>query len=159
GIVRGTALVLLGATLGATAAFLLARHVARGFVARRVARHARLAAFDRALAADGFRLVLLLRLSPVVPFSVLNYALGLTQVRLRDFVLASIGMVPGTLLYVWSGKLAGDVARAAAGSVPRDATYWAVLGLGLAATLAAAVLVARSARRALAEVERGDPRP
>lgn len=157
GLVRGTALVLLAATLGAAAAFLVARYLARGYIERRIGT-GRLAAVDRALARDGFRLVLLLRLTPVVPYSLLNYSLGLTGVRFRDFVLASVGMLPGTLLYVYYGKVAGDLAALAGGQpVPRDAAYWATIGVGLAATIAVTVLVTRIARRALREEEARPP--
>ncbi|MCU0621116.1 MAG: TVP38/TMEM64 family protein [Gemmatimonadales bacterium] len=150
GLGPGIAYVLLAATLGATAAFLVARHLARDAVTRRLATQPRFAAVDRAIAREGRRIVLLLRLSPVVPFNLLNYALGLTSVRLRDFVLASIGMLPGTALYVYVGKLAGDLATLAAGQArPHGPAYYAVLALGLAATVLVTVLVTRTARRAL----------
>jgi uncharacterized membrane protein YdjX (TVP38/TMEM64 family) len=153
GLLRGTALVLVCATLGAAAAFLVARYVARGYVERRIGTGP-LASVDRALAQQGFKLVFLLRLTPVVPYSLLNYSLGLTQVSVRDFLLASVGMLPGTLLYVYYGKVIGDVAALAGGAaVPRDAAYWTFLGMGLAATIAVTVLVTRIARQVL-EAER-----
>lgn len=151
GVARGTVLVAAGATLGASAAFLLARYAARDAVARRLARAPRFAALDRAVGEDGRRLVFLLRLSPVFPFGLLNYALGLTRVRFVDYLVASVGMLPGTLLYVYSGKVAGDVAALAAGAAPpRGAAHWLVLALGLAATALVTVRVTRLARRALA---------
>lgn len=157
GLWAGVLWVLLGATLGAAAAFLVARHVARGPVERRAARDPRYQAIARAVAADGRRIVFLLRLSPLVPFSLLNYLLGLTRVRFVDFVVASVGMLPGTLLYVYTGKVAGDVAAATAGRVPpRGAAHYAVLALGLAATALVTVLVTRTARRAL-RTATGDP--
>lgn len=152
GLVRGTAYALLGATLGATAAFLVSRYVVRARVERRVRGDRRFAAIDDAVAARGLRIVLLLRLSPVLPFNLLNYALGVTRVRLADYVAGSAGMLPGTLLYVYYGKLAGDVATAVGGAAPpRGPGYYAVLLLGLAATVAATVVVTRLARRALRE--------
>lgn len=155
GLAEGTALVLVAATLGASAAFLVSRYVARGAVERRLAGNPRLAAIDRAIGEQGWKIVLLLRLSPVFPFNLLNYALGLTRVRFRDFVAASIGMLPGTVLYVYYGKVAGDVARLAGGAeVRRDAGYYAVLGLGLVATVLVTTLVARTASRALEEATR-----
>lgn len=155
GLIRGTALVLLAATLGAAAAFLVARYVARGYVERRIGT-GRLAAVDRALARKGFRLVLLLRLTPVVPYSLLNYSLGLTRVRFRDFLLGSAGMLPGTVLYVYYGKVAGEVAALAGGqAVPHDLKYWIFVAMGLAATIAVSVLVTRTARRALQEESEG----
>ena len=92
----------------------------------------------------------MLRLSPVFPFNLLNYALGLTNVRLRDYVIACVGMMPGTLLYTYYGKLAGDVATIAAGGrAQRGAEYWVVLLVGLVATIVVTTLVTRLARRAL----------
>lgn len=150
GVPRGVAFVLVGATLGATAAFLVSRYVARRAIERRVAGHPRFAAIDTAIGAQGRRLVFLLRLSPVVPFTLLNYALGLTQVRLADFVAGSVGMLPGTLLYVYYGKLAGDLAALAGGAAPpRGPEYYVVLALGLAATIAVTTVVTRLARTAL----------
>lgn len=152
GVVKGTICVLLGATLGAFGAFLIARYVARDWVAQRVLKDARFAAIDRAIAEQGRKVVFLLRLSPVIPFNVLNYALGLTQVRAIDFLVASVGMIPGTLLYVYSGKLASVVVGAAGTTAPpRSTAFYVVLGLGLAATAAVTVLVTRVAKRALAE--------
>src|SRR5262249_32056372 len=116
GLVRGTVYVLIAATLGSAAAFLVSRHLARSAVERRLARNRRFAAIDRAVEAEGRRIVLLLRLSPAFPFTLLNYALGLTRVRFADFVIASVGMLPGTVLYVYCGKLAGDVAAFAGGA-------------------------------------------
>ncbi len=150
GLAAGTLWVFVGATLGSSAAFLVGRYVARGFVERRIAGNARFAAIDRAIAGDGRRIVFLLRLSPAVPFTLLNYVLGLTRVRFADFAVASVGMLPGTLLYVYYGKLAGDVAAAAGGGTPpRGAAYYAVLALGLAATAAVTARITRLARHAL----------
>jgi uncharacterized membrane protein YdjX (TVP38/TMEM64 family) len=155
GLPRGVALAFTGAALGATAAFVIARTVGRRAVERRVAGDARIAAIDRAIATRGRRIVFLLRLSPAVPFNLLNYALGLTRVRVVDYLIALPGMLPATVLYVYSGKVAGDVATAAGGAaVERGAGYYAVLGLGLAATVAVTVVVTRLARHALAEATR-----
>ena len=152
GIVKGTVYVFLGATVGSSAAFLVSRHVARGAVERRLASHPRFAAIDRAVGSAGRKIVLLLRLSPVFPFNLLNYGLGLTNVSFTDYVMASVGMLPGTLLYVYYGKLAGDVASMAGGAaVERGAAYYAVLVLGLAATVIVTTIVTRTARRALRE--------
>ncbi len=159
GLIQGTALVLVAATLGAAASFLLARYVARDYVERLIGT-GRLATVDRALARKGFRLVFLLRLTPVVPYSLLNYSLGLTKVRFRDFLFASAGMLPGTVLYVYYGKVIGDVAALAAGApVPRDLAYWIFVGVGLLATIALTLLVTRTARRALREESEGTTGP
>ena len=99
GLGQGVVYVMIGATTGASLAFLLARFVAREAIAQRVAGNPRFAAIDRAVGREGFKIVLLLRLSPVFPFNMLNYGLGLTNVRFADYVAASIGMLPGSLLY------------------------------------------------------------
>jgi uncharacterized membrane protein YdjX (TVP38/TMEM64 family) len=157
GVARGTALVLVAATLGASLAFLVARYLARGLVERRLAGDERFAAIDRAIGVEGRKIVFLLRLSPLFPFNLLNYALGLTRVRFADYLVASAGMVPGTLLYVYYGTVAGDVARlAGGGTVRRDAGYYVVLGLGLMATVLVTTVVTRVARRALREATDGE---
>lgn len=149
GVGLGAVVVSISATLGATAAFLVARYVARSWVARKIEGDARFRAIDEAVARDGWKIVGLLRLSPVVPFNLLNYAFGLTRVSLRDFVLASwIGMMPGGLMYVYLGSIAGQLAGAA--RPPRTPVEWAFYGVGLVATVAATIYVTRVARRALA---------
>jgi uncharacterized membrane protein YdjX (TVP38/TMEM64 family) len=157
GLGWGTLYVLVAATLGASLAFLVARYAARGLVERKLANSPKLVAIDRAIGAEGRKIVLLLRLSPAFPFNVLNYALGLTRVRFADYLVASLGMLPGTLLYVYSGKLAGDVASLASGAAPaRGPGYWALLAMGLVATLLVTLLVTRTARRALEQATAGE---
>jgi len=149
GLAKGTLIVFIAATLGASLAFLVSRHLARTAIERRLAGNPRFASIDRAVGEQGRRLVFLLRLSPVFPFNLLNYALGLTRVHFVDYLVASVGMIPGTLLYVYYGKLAGDVAALASGAaVRKDAAYYAVLVLGLVATVVVTTLVTRTARRA-----------
>jgi uncharacterized membrane protein YdjX (TVP38/TMEM64 family) len=153
GLGKGVLYVFVAAVLGSSAAFLVSRHLARTVIEQRVAGNARFAAIDRAVSAQGRKIVFLLRLSPVFPFNLLNYALGLTNVRFVDYLVASIGMIPGTLLYVYYGKLAGDVAALAGGAaVEKGAAYYVVLVLGLAATVLVTTLVTRTARRALQSV-------
>jgi uncharacterized membrane protein YdjX (TVP38/TMEM64 family) len=156
GLAEGTLYAFIGETLGGIAAFLIARRVARPMVERRLVRDPRFHAIDRAVAAEGGKIVFLLRLSPLVPFNMLNYVLGVTCIRFRAYALASIGMLPGAALYVYYGKLAGDVTALAAGVAPaRGAGYWAVLVFGLAATALVTTLLARVARRALREARVG----
>lgn len=150
GLAQGTLYTFLGATLGAAAAFLIARYGARGAIERRIAGNARFAAIDRAVGREGFKIVALLRLSPVFPFNLLNYSLGLTKVRFLDYLLASIAMLPGTLLYVYYGKAAGSLAAVAGGvKAERGAEYWLTLGIGLVATIAVTTVITRLAGRAL----------
>lgn len=150
GLIGGIAYVFVGAVLGSSLAFLIARYLARPAVERRVASDRRFEQIDAAVAKEGLKIVFLLRLSPLLPYNALNYALGLTRVRFRDFLLASFGMLPGTLLYVYSGRVAGDLAALAGGAgVERGSGYYAVLGLGLLATVLVSVWIARIARNAL----------
>ena len=152
GLAQGVVYVFIAAVLGSSAAFLVSRYVARAAIERRIANNPRFAAIDRAVGAQGRKIVFLLRLSPVFPFNLLNYGLGLTQVRFSDYVIASVGMLPGTLLYVYYGKLAGDVAALAGCAAPEKGPgYYAVLILGLVATIVVTTLVTRTARRALKE--------
>ena len=157
GVLRGTLYVMIGATIGACAAFLIARYVARDAIEKRIRQNARFAAIDRAIGREGWKLVLLLRLSPIFPFNLLNYALGLTKVPFRDYAIACVGMIPGSVLYVYSGKVAGDVAAAVAGQArPAGTASYALIAVGLVATVIATVLITRTARRALeARVETG----
>jgi len=150
GIFPGVPYVFLAATLGAAAAFLVARYLARAAIEQRLAHNASFAAIDRAVGAQGGKLVFLLRLSPVFPFNLLNYALGLTSVRFVDYVAASIGMLPGTFLYVYYGKLVGDLAALAGGAaVEKGVGYYVILVVGLLATIVVTTLVTRTAQQAL----------
>ncbi len=156
GVLVGTIVVSLGSTLGSTAAFVVGRFLARDWVASRVAGHARFAALDAAVGRKGFKIVLLTRLSPVFPYNMLGYMYGITDVKLRDYVLASwIGMLSGTVLYVYLGALAGTVAKVAAGGVPEaeqaDALRWILYGIGFLATVAVTVVITRVAAKAMRE--------
>ena len=147
GVALGSVYVSVASTLGATAAFLVGRYLARDWVAKKIEGNVSFAAIDRAVAAEGWKIVGLTRLSPAFPFSLLNYAFGLTRVSLRDYVLASwIGMMPGTVMYVYVGSLAR-----AAGDRSRTAGEWTLYGVGLAATIAVTIFVTRLARAALAK--------
>jgi uncharacterized membrane protein YdjX (TVP38/TMEM64 family) len=152
GVVQGTVLVSIGATLGAAAAFLAGRYVARDWVAQRIAGDARFTALDDAVARDGWKIVGLTRLSPAIPFVLQNYAYGLTRVPFRHYLLASwIGMTPGILLYVYLGSLAGDLASLGGSARARTPAEWVFYAVGLLATVAVTVYVTRLARTALRE--------
>lgn len=151
GVVNGAVTVLIGATLGATCAFLTGRYAARSWVARRIAGNEKFKAVDESVGREGWKIVLLTRLSPIFPFNLLNYAYGVTQVRLRHYILASgVGMIPGTLMYVYLGSLAGDLATLGVGGQTRTTAEWVLYGVGLLATIAVTIFVTRVARRALA---------
>jgi uncharacterized membrane protein YdjX (TVP38/TMEM64 family) len=150
GFWRGVVLVYVGAVIGASAVWLVGTPLARSPLMRRLDRDVRVAAVRRAVGGDGIWVMFLLRLSPVIPFVLLNYALALSGVRYRDYLLATIGMFPAIFMYVYYGKVVGDVAKLAAGvAPPRGPEYYVLLVVGLAATVAATTVVARAARRAM----------
>ncbi len=156
GVVEGSVIVSISATLGATAAFLVGRYLARDWVARKIEENRKFQSIDEAVAKEGWKIVALTRLSPVFPFVLLNYAYGLTKVSLRDFFFASwIGMIPGTVMYVYIGSLAGDLAKLSAGGRARTSGEWVLYGVGFLATVAVTVFVTRIARRALAAYSTG----
>ena len=152
GTVWGSALVFLGACLGAEATFLLGRHWLRDWARRQLQRTPRLLAIEQGVSREGLRLVLLTRLSPAFPFSLLNLAYGLSEVSLRDYSLGLLGILPGTILFCGLGALAGDVARfGAVLSGEADAGTWALRAVGVLATLGVVAVVSRAAQRALQE--------
>ena len=136
GLGPGTLYVFVAATLAACLSFALARGVLRGAIEQRLQDNPRLGAIDRAIAAEGRRIVFLLRLSPLFPFSLGNYALGLTRVSFPDYAIACTGMLPWTFVYVYLGSLAGDLALG-----------WKLVGLAITGVMV--FLAARLAKRAL----------
>jgi uncharacterized membrane protein YdjX (TVP38/TMEM64 family) len=152
GVVLGSLYVFVGATLGATAAFLVGRYLARGWVAKKIEGNNNFRAIDRAVGKEGLKIVLLTRLSPVFPFNLLNYAFGITGVSLKDYFLGSVGMIPGTIMYVYIGSLAGNIAAIGTESQPTNPTIqWAIRIIGFIATVAVTIYVTRVARQALQE--------
>jgi uncharacterized membrane protein YdjX (TVP38/TMEM64 family) len=155
GLAKGTLVVVVAANLAANAAFVLARHFLRSRVEAMAARDPRFAAIDAAIREEGWKVVALLRLSPLVPFSLSNYLYGLTPVALGPYALASfVGMLPGTVLYVYLGAAGG----AAAAGRSRSPLEWALLGAGLVATVAVTVLLTRKARAHLGRAGTPNPR-
>ena len=153
GVVRGSIYVSIAATLGATAAFVVGRYFARDWIAEKLEGNAKFKAIDEAVGREGWKIVLLTRLSPVFPFNLLNYAYGLTRVALRDYVFASwLGMIPGTILYVYIGSLSSDLAGAGtATGGARTPAAWALDAVGFIATVAVVVYVTRIGSQALRE--------
>jgi uncharacterized membrane protein YdjX (TVP38/TMEM64 family) len=150
GVFWGTVVVSIASTTAAALAFLIARYLARSRVEELARRHPRFQAIDQAIRDKGWRVVALLRLSPLIPFNVSNYLYGLTPVAFGPYVLASwIAMLPATVLYVWIGA-AGRAAAGAARGQGRSPLEWALLAAGILATAAVTVMVARAARKQLA---------
>jgi uncharacterized membrane protein YdjX (TVP38/TMEM64 family) len=150
GLPVGIAVVSAGSVLGACCAFLVGRFLARDWAAERIGRLPRFDALDRAATRQGFLIVLLVRLSPLFPFNLINYGFGLTGVRFRDYLFASwIGMLPATAVYVYLGTLAKSIAELARGHLDSGWAGRALLIVGFAATIALTVLIARKATQAL----------
>lgn len=144
-----------GATLGACVAFLVGRTLARDWVARKISGNPKFAGVDEAVGREGFKIVLLLRLSPVFPFNFLNYALGMTKVSFRNYALASlIGMLPGGLMYVYFGSAARSLADIASGKVEGGWAAQVFFWVGLGATVVVAGFVTRLARKSLKEAQK-----
>lgn len=147
GVFWGSVYVSIASVLGATMAFLVGRYFARHWVEKRIVGNEEFEAIDGAVANEGWKIVGLTRLSPVFPFTLLNYAYGITRVKLSHYVLASwIGMMPGTVLYVYLGSLG----KAASEAQTKSPVEWAIYVVGLLATIAVTFFVTRLARRALA---------
>ena len=150
GVVTGFIAVSIGSTLGAACAFLIGRYLARDLVAGRIAGNEKFKAIDEAVGREGWKIVLLTRLSPVFPFNLLNYSFGLTKVSLKHYFFASwLGMIPGTVMYVYIGSLAGGLAGLGGAGRTRTTGEWVLYGVGLLATLLVTVFVTRLARKAL----------
>jgi uncharacterized membrane protein YdjX (TVP38/TMEM64 family) len=152
GLWKGFLAVSVGATLGASLAFLVARFIARDKIAAIAHRNEKFRNIDGAIGKQGAKLIFLLRLSPVIPFNLSNYLYGLTAVRFWPYVLASwIGMMPGTFLYVYIGTAGKAAVSAAAGAeaMKRGWQYWTFLSVGLAATVIVTIWVTKIARNAL----------
>ena len=152
GVMQGTVLVSISSISGATIAFLTGRYFARQWVAEKIQGNQKFETIDVAVAQEGWKIVGLTRLSPAFPFNLLNYAFGLTQVSLKDYFLASwIGMLPGTVMYVYIGSLAGDLATLGLGERSTTAAEWVLRVIGLIATVLLTLYITRIARKALAK--------
>jgi uncharacterized membrane protein YdjX (TVP38/TMEM64 family) len=155
GLVWGSIYVFVAATLGATFAFLIGRYFAQKWVNEKISKNVTFRAIDEAVAIDGFKIVLLTRLSPIFPFNMLNYVFGVTRVALKDYVLGSIGMIPATIMYVYLGSLLGDIALLETqpsniiSNPQTQIAQWSIKVLGLVATLAVTIQVSRLANKIL----------
>ncbi len=152
GVFPGAVYVSIASTLGAIAAFLVGRYITRDLIANKLSRSPRFAALHRAVSTKGWRIVFLGRLSPLIPYNLSNYAYGLTGISVGSYALASwAGMLPGTIVYVYVGSILGELAQGTA-TRERAMSEHVLTGVGLVATVAVTVMLARRARRALAEV-------
>lgn len=155
GLWWGSVYVFVASSLGATFAFLIGRYLSRDRVVKYMEAHPKFKALDRAVSKEGLKIVFLTRLCPLLPFNLLNYALGITQVSLKDYVLGSFGMIPATILYVYSGSLVGDIATIGTAngytSPQASAVKWSLNIITFLATVAVTVSITRIASKALEE--------
>jgi uncharacterized membrane protein YdjX (TVP38/TMEM64 family) len=151
GLIKGTFYVSIGATIGAGCAFLLSRYVARKWVMRKFGSNEKFRAIDDAVEKEGWKIVGLIRLSPVFPFIPMNFVFGLTKVPFLHFVFVTwIGIIPITCLFVYLGTLIGDIAALGTRPIASGTTKWVVTAIGIVATVIVTVFITRIARRALA---------
>ena len=154
GLVSGSIAVSLGSTLGAAFAFIVARYLARDKIEGKLGENTKFKSIDSAIGKEGGKLVLLLRLSPVFPYGWLNYLLGLTAVKFWHYLLASwVGMIPGTILYVYLGYLSKAGLEAASGDSGKSLLEYLFLSAGLCITIIVTVYVTTIARKALKNSE------
>ena len=152
----GTIIVSIASTIGACAAFLIGRTLARRWIEQRVRSQPKFAAIDSAVGQEGFKIVLLTRLSPIFPFNLLNYAYGLTKVKFWSYAVASwVGMIPGTVMFVYIGSAIRKAGKSLAevesgtgqGNLGKTIFFWG----GLLIAVFVATFVTRISRKALRE--------
>jgi uncharacterized membrane protein YdjX (TVP38/TMEM64 family) len=153
GAIWGSVYVSIGATIGAASAFLIGRYLARGWVTKQIEGSDMFKAIDKAVAREGWKIVGLMQLSPLFPFNLLNYAFGVTQVSFKDYFFPTwIGIMPGTVLYVYIGSLTGDLAMSSMGMKEHSRTpiEWTFYAISLIATVLVIIYVMHIVKKALA---------
>jgi uncharacterized membrane protein YdjX (TVP38/TMEM64 family) len=152
GLVRGILIVWFSATIAAGLAFLVARYLARHRVEKFARGNEKFEAVDRAIAKSGWKVALMLRISPILPYTIANYLYGLTAIKFLPYMVSTaIGIIPMVSVYVSIGAAGRQAALAAAGGHQSKAE-WIVLGVGIVVTVVAAILIARGAKRELADM-------
>jgi uncharacterized membrane protein YdjX (TVP38/TMEM64 family) len=161
GVGWGTVYVLIAATIGATLAFLFGRYLTREWVQKKVAGNIQFRAIDRAVTIEGWKIVLLVRLSPLFPFNLTNYAFGVSQISLKNYIIGSIGILPGTVLYTYMGSLTNKLTNLNLDRSPTDLplqfAQWEMRIVGLFATIAIALYLNHIAKAALQKHLDTDP--
>jgi uncharacterized membrane protein YdjX (TVP38/TMEM64 family) len=164
GLLVGSISVLIGAYIGAMVAFLLARYAFRSTVDAWASRYKWVGAFDSALTEKGLSITLLLRFSPLIPFSVFNYIMGVTGLSTREYIIGTvIGIIPGTVAFVFVGGAVAMVAKdgmammgTSCAGEEEDVVTTIILVVGSIATIVATGLVTHFARKKLKEEAKRD---
>lgn len=153
GLFWGSIYVLIAALMGSILAFMIGRYLSRDWICQQLDKHPKFRAIDQAVAKEGWKIVLLTRLSPIFPFNLLNYAFGVTQVTLKDYIIGSIGIIPGSVMYVYMGSLANNIATIKTPHQPASPEMqigqWMIQAVGLIATISVTIYVTRIAQKAL----------
>ncbi len=159
GLWWGSIIVLIAASLGAVAAFLLGRYFCQDWVNSQLLKYHQFKKLDRAIAQKGWKIVFLTRLSPLFPFNLLNYFFGISQISLKDYILGSLGMIPGTVMYVYFGSLATDlVSIDMSPPITRETELlrWLMRIIGLIATISLTIYFTNFAKKTLRNTLEGD---
>ena len=153
GVFLGSIYVFFASTLGAAIAFLIGRYISRDWVSQQLNKYPKFDAINKAVVRKGFKIVFLTRLCPLFPFNLLNYAFGIMQVSFKDYILGSLGMIPGTFMYVYLGSLIGDITLI---GIPQkstnftiEVTKWIINIIGLITTVLVTIYVTILAKKAL----------
>lgn len=150
-----TALVAFSSTLGAVVNFLTSRYLLRSWMQKKIGHTAQFYALEKAVGVEGWRIVMISRISPVVPHSIVSYASGLTNLSFVRYTFATfVGFLPISAAYSYAGAILGKVARTSAGVSEHDPVQWMFYGIGVIATVVVTVWSTRAATRALREHER-----
>jgi uncharacterized membrane protein YdjX (TVP38/TMEM64 family) len=147
----GSIYVLIAAIIGAIIAFIIGRYLSRDWIYKLLEKHPKFKAIDQAVTQEGWKIVLLTRLSPIFPFNLLNYAFGVTNISLKDYIFGSLGIIPGTIMYVYIGSLTTNLAMISADNQPPDLRIWQVFmqAIGLIATILISVYITKIAQKSL----------
>jgi uncharacterized membrane protein YdjX (TVP38/TMEM64 family) len=146
----GTLLVLIANGVGSLVCLLVTRYVVRGWASKLFKRHRKWNAVVDAVQHDGWKIVFWTRLSPVMPFSLINYSLGLTKISAWRFLLATtLGSVPAIAAYVYFGTLAGNLAKVRSEVAHRGAFYWTMQSMGLVMAAGVTIYVTYLAKKSL----------
>lgn len=146
GLLNGFLISAFAIVVGAGASFALSRSMFRGFFERIFAKHSKFRLLDDEIAKGGRWLVCLLRMSPIMPFALTSYAFGLSSIKRRDYVIGTFASLPALFGYVCAGWLARDGLKSQ--SIGLGYLHWAILGMGIAATVVLTIYVRRMALRA-----------
>ncbi|MFM7365037.1 MAG: TVP38/TMEM64 family protein [Cuspidothrix sp.] len=155
GLLWGSIYVLIAALSGAILSFLIGRYLSRNWVYKQLEKYPKFKLIDQAVAKEGWKIVLLTRLSPIFPFNLLNYGFGVTQISIRDYILGSLGILPGTIMYVYVGSLAVNITMITTSNqlISTEVQIWKFIMqlTGLTATILTTIYITKISQKALSK--------